>query len=45
MANLKASITLFPGNFANKNESRAINRFNFAFKVDTGLDFEIQGLE
>ena len=42
---LRASIALFPCNFANKNETRAIYRFNFAFKVDTGLVFEIQGLE
>ena len=42
---LRASIALFLGNFANKNETRAIYRFNFVFKVDTGLGFEIQGLE
>ena len=42
---LRASIALFPSKFANKNETRAVYRFNFAVKVDTGLVFEIQGLE
>ena len=42
---LRASIALFPFNFANKNETRAIYRFNLAFKIDKCLVFEIQGLE
>ena len=42
---LRASIALFPCNFANKNETGAIYRFSLAFRVDTGLGFEIQGLE
>ena len=42
---LSASIALFPCNFANKNETRAIYRFNFAFKVHKCLEFEIKGLE
>ena len=42
---LRASIALFPCNFANKNETRAMYSFNFAFKVHKGLVFEIQGLE
>ena len=42
---LRAKIALFPCNFANKNETRAMYSFNFAFKVHKGLVFEIQGLE
>ena len=41
---LRASIALFPCNFANKNKTRATYRFIFAFKVHKGLVFEIQGL-
>ena len=42
---LRASIVLFPCNFANKNETRAMYRFNFGFKVHKGLVFQIRGLE
>ena len=42
---LRASIALFPCNFANKNETGALNIFNFAFKVETVQGSWIQGLE
>ena len=42
---LRASIALFPFNFANKNETGALNIFNFAFKVETVQGSWVQGLE